>query len=152
MARVPFEEITSGRVRRFDAYWRSKWVDGRMPGRSAIDPAEIRDLLPFVVIADIERNPFRVHYRLCGTMVQKYDEELAGQYLDQLVRATDAEKAEIGEAYRRAAEDGVPQFGMHEFASRTLDVMLSVQAGLWPLLGAGGIVDQCIAIEDYVNL
>ena len=152
MARVPFDQITSARVRRFDAYWRSKWVDGRLPGRSSIDPAEIRDILPFVVIADIERDPFRVHYRLCGTMVQQFDEELAGQYLDQLVRATDAEKTEIGAAYRRAVEDGVPQFGVHEFAARTADVMLAVQAGIWPLLGASGSIDQCVAIEDYVGL
>jgi hypothetical protein len=152
MARVPFEQITSGRVRHFDAYWRSKWVAGRMPGRSAIDPSEIRDLLPFLVIVDIERNPFRVRYRLCGTMVQKYDEELTGQYLDQLVRATDASKAEIGEIYRRAADDGVPQFGIHEFISRTMAAPLDVQAGVWPLLGAGGIIDQCVAIEDYINL
>lgn len=152
MARVSFEQITSGRVRHFDAYWRSKWVAGRMPGRSAIDPSEIRDLLPFLVIVDIERNPFRVRYRLCGTMVQKYDEELTGQYLDQLVRATAAEKAEIGEIYRRAADDGVPQFGIHEFISRTMSTTLAVQAGVWPLLGAGDVIDQCVAIEDYINL
>jgi hypothetical protein len=152
MTHVPFDQITSARVRRFDAYWRGKWVDGRMPGRPSIDPSEIRGLLPFLIIADIERNPFRVRYRLCGTAVQQYSEELAGRHLDQLVRATDAEKVEIGEAYRRAVEDGDPQFGIHEFIARTMDVALAVQAGIWPLLGAGGGIDQCVAVEDYVDL
>lgn len=152
MARASFDEITSARVRRFDAYWRSKWVDGRPPGRAAIDPAEIRELLPFLIIADIERNPFRVRYRLCGTMVQQYSEELAGRYLDALTRATDEEKVEIGAAYRRAVEEGTPQFGLHDFVARTTDFKVAVQAGVWPLMGASGRIDQCVAIEDYVSL
>lgn len=152
MARVQFDQITSARVRHFDAYWRSKWIDGRMPGRADIDPAEIRDILPYLIIAEIERNPFRVRYRLCGTMVQQYDEELTGRYLDELGRTSDAEKAEIAAAYRSAVEEGAPQFGIHEFPARSMDLPLAVQAGIWPLRGAGGTNDQCVAIEDYVNL
>jgi len=152
MARVRFDQITSVRVHHFDAYWRSKWIDGRMPGRGAIDPAEIRDILPNLIIAEIERNPFRVRYRLCGTMVQQYGQELAGRYLDELGRISDADRAEITDAYRHAVEEGTPQFGMHEFSARGIDLPLAVQAGVWPLRNAGGVIDQCVAVEDYLNL
>lgn len=152
MTQVSFDQITSARVRRFDAYWRGKWIEGRMPGRAAIDPTELRDLLPCLIIADIERSPFRVRYRLSGTLVQHYSEELAGRYLDELTRATGEEKAEIGAAYRRAVEQAAPQFGVHDFVARTTDFKVAVQAGIWPLLGTGGVIEQCVAVEDYIGL
>ena len=50
------------------AYWQSKARDGVVPDRSAIDPSEIRGLLPDIAI--VERQPdgaFR--FRLAGTRI-----------------------------------------------------------------------------------
>src|SRR5689334_22575752 len=127
MAIVRPDQITSARVLRFDEYWRSKWVNDRMPSRSSIDPSELLDILPFLIIADIERNPFRVRYRLCGTMVQKYDQELAGKYLDELERDSDATKAEATEAYRRATDDREPAYVVTVYVSRTMNTAQKVQ-------------------------
>ena len=40
-----------------------------MPARRDIDPAEIPDLLPNVVLVDVERDPPDFRYRLIGTAI-----------------------------------------------------------------------------------
>ena len=48
------------------AYWRQKKGDRRAPTRADIDPAEIKRLLPYVGLVDVERSPLRFRYRLVG--------------------------------------------------------------------------------------
>ena len=53
-------------------YWRGKVADGRLPARSAIDPAEIPALLPYLILWDVERDPLRFRNRICGTHVVEF--------------------------------------------------------------------------------
>jgi hypothetical protein len=50
-------------------YWDSKRAGRRMPARRDIEPTEILDLLPYVVLIDVEREPLDFRYRLVGTAV-----------------------------------------------------------------------------------
>ena len=50
-------------------YWDSKRAGRRMPARRDIEPTEILDLLPYVVLIDVERAPLDFRYRLVGTAV-----------------------------------------------------------------------------------
>jgi hypothetical protein len=50
-------------------YWDSKRAGRHMPARRDIEPTEILELLPFVVLIDVERNPIDFRYRLMGTAV-----------------------------------------------------------------------------------
>lgn len=50
-------------------YWDSKRVGRRMPSRRDIEPTEILELLPYVVLIDVERAPLDFRYRLVGTAV-----------------------------------------------------------------------------------
>ncbi|NJM91687.1 MAG: PAS domain-containing protein, partial [Rhodospirillaceae bacterium] len=50
-------QITSPRVAALHRYWQSKCRDGSLPLRAAIDPTEIPRLLPYLVLAEIERRP-----------------------------------------------------------------------------------------------
>jgi hypothetical protein len=50
-------------------YWDSKRAGRRMPSRRDIEPTEILDLLPYVVLVDVEREPLDFRYRLVGTAV-----------------------------------------------------------------------------------
>ena len=102
---LTFDQVTSERVKRLDAYWRSKITDRGLPRREDIDPTELRDILPYMLIADIEQNLFRIRYRLSGTMIQQYDEELHGRYLDELERTSEEDKALITAAYLRCHSD-----------------------------------------------
>lgn len=67
------------------AYWESKRAGRFAPPRSAIDPADIRRLLPIVVLLDVVGSPPRFRVRLAGTaVVQGYGREITGQYVDEL--------------------------------------------------------------------
>ncbi|WP_119419397.1 PAS domain-containing protein [Desertibaculum subflavum] len=72
-------------LHRLYAYWQAKRGGAFAPSRTAIDPAEIRDLLPFVVLADVVGTPPRFRIRLAGThVVEAYGEEVTGRYADEL--------------------------------------------------------------------
>ena len=50
-------------------YWDSKRAGRRMPARRDIEPTEMLNLLPYVVLIDVEREPLDFRYRLVGTAV-----------------------------------------------------------------------------------
>ncbi|HVO02033.1 MAG TPA: PAS domain-containing protein [Candidatus Cybelea sp.] len=49
------------------AYWESKRHGRTMPRRSDIDPAELVELLPFIMLVDVVGDERRFVYRLVGT-------------------------------------------------------------------------------------
>lgn len=56
----------------------------KMPTRDEIDPADIRDLPPNIVMVDIEQ-PFRVRYRLVGTRAADFNRiDFTSRYLAEL--------------------------------------------------------------------
>ena len=57
----------SANVRRMYFYWKSKCQENRLPPRSALDPADIPDLLPYVSLVDVVNDERRYVYRLVGT-------------------------------------------------------------------------------------
>ena len=50
-------------------YWQRTRGDRRMPARRDIDPLEIPDLLPNIVLVDVESEPLDFRYRLIGTAI-----------------------------------------------------------------------------------
>jgi hypothetical protein len=85
----PFRSASQARkrvTRRLFDYWQSTLEDGVPPPRTGIDPAAIKDILPFILLGDIEPEPFRVLFRLVGTTIVEFShQDFTGQYLDQLV-------------------------------------------------------------------
>jgi hypothetical protein len=73
------------RLRRLHAYWISIRPAGRkLPGRQHFDPCDIPELLSFMTLIDVQREPFRLKYRLVGTRivdVQRADH--TGRWLDE---------------------------------------------------------------------
>ncbi len=69
------EDMDRNRIilKTFD-YWRSKIKNGRLPSRSDILPGELRDLLPFLFIADVNTlTPMgsEINLRLVGTHIAR---------------------------------------------------------------------------------
>jgi hypothetical protein len=50
-------------------YWKSKTIDRMMPARRDIDPCEIPQLLPWLILTDVFYDPSDFRYRLIGTQV-----------------------------------------------------------------------------------
>lgn len=48
-------------------YWDAKRLGREMPSRADIDPTEIPNLLPNIILVDVEHDPLRLRYRLVGT-------------------------------------------------------------------------------------
>jgi hypothetical protein len=48
-------------------YWQGKRGARPFAARAALDPVEMREFLPRIMLADITRDPLRFRYRLCGT-------------------------------------------------------------------------------------
>ena len=72
-------------TRRLFEYWQGMRRDGVPPRRTEIEPERIKDILPFILLGDIEPSPFRVRFRLVGTSVAEFSRlDFSGKYLDEL--------------------------------------------------------------------
>lgn len=64
-------------------YWESARRERKMPSREDINPMELRDVLPHIVLVDVERAPLRFRYRLVGTYVTGISgRDITGRYAD----------------------------------------------------------------------
>lgn len=133
-------------------YWLSKHVDGRLPSRSDIDPADIKPLLPNVLLGNIQWDPFRVFYRLVGTRIVEFRGELTGHYLDSVSWLGQETRTATQDAYQMVAQSRRPTFAEIELLSVN-DLPHKIVTGLWPLATKhDGPVDMFIAAEDYGDL
>jgi hypothetical protein len=149
-------EIGSFRCRtpvleRLLAYWDLKRAGRPWPLRADIDPADIKPLLPNIMLVDIMRQPFRVRYRLVGTEIAHVAHfDFTGHFLDQLT-FEGGDSMDWAGCYRQVTETGRPGFG-------TVHWLSPVAAHRWveflicPLSTDGASVTQCISGEDYEPL
>lgn len=129
-------------------YWLSRRGDA-LPTRADIDPAEIKPLLPYVMIVDIHRDPFRVYYRLVGTAVaHAAGMDFTGTYLDQLAFDICAND-DLSSAYRVVCDRRQAGIGM-AFAQLNHQTALDVEYVICPLVNDSGEISQCLVLEDYV--
>jgi len=143
--------IGSAMVRRLHDYWESKRDERSMPRRQDIDPADLKTLLPYLIVGDFEPQPFRVRYRLVGTrLAEIHGFDFTGCYLDELDFT--ARNGENWLAINRAIFDGgVPVFGKSEV--RCADGRLvGFEYATFPLSDDGATVNRWVGIEDYGEL
>ena len=132
-------------------YWRGL-AGGATPARDQFDPRAIKPLLPYVMLAELENQPFRVKYRLTGTAVDAATGLcLTGRYLDEFAAGKTADAVEqLQDCYKQCSETGQPRLGHYNWLS-VAGYPIHLWFGLFPLK-VDGIVRQCLAIEDYGNL
>jgi hypothetical protein len=146
---IDFHQVQSRRIRQLAAYWRGKISDHPVPHRQDIDPSEFKPLLPWLIIVEIEAEPFRVLYRLAGTKVVEMNQyELTGRYLDELEEQDSASFTQQGmAAYRLAWTEQRPVYGSYRWPTRSGDEY-QVEFAIFPLIQPG-TAGQCVAIEDW---
>jgi hypothetical protein len=84
--------IADPRLRRFLEYWQAKSPPGRLPGRRDIDPVEIPELLPWIMLVDPVPVPggHRYRIRLVGTgIVARTGRDSTGKWYDDLFTPRD---------------------------------------------------------------
>ena len=144
-------QVTSEKVEQFHHYWRSKCAADRLPSRAMIDPVEIPRLLPYLVMAEIERNPMRVRYRLVGTqVVESNGVDFTNRYLDECNFAVEAL---LIQCYRRLVETRAPVFACYEWHKKewrgSKGAVGASESGFFPLSTDGETVDLAISIADH---
>lgn len=147
-ALIAVDDLRSQRILRFAAYWEAKKAGRTLPSRQDIDPMELRDLLPYLMVVEIEEQPFRVLYRLAGTKVVEMNGiELTGRYLDEFTsdEATYADKGIA--AYRSAWEHQRAVFGTYDWPTPSGE-KYRVEFAIFPVTQEG-TAGQCIALEDW---
>jgi hypothetical protein len=138
--------ITSGRIRRLSAYWRDRCGGRPWPLRGDIDPAEIKELLPNIVLSEIEE-PHRIRYRLVGTKVVEFNRiDFTGTYLDD--NRWDV-TGRYSRAYRQLVATGQPHYGLDSWPLAG-EMNGSSEIAMFPLSTDGMRIDRCLSIEDFL--
>jgi len=133
-------------VRSLQRWWRENAREG-IPDRANFDPFQFRRLLPYLLIADVEHDPFRIRYRLVGTkVVEATGLNLTGLYLDELDPTVEDEP--WMENYSLAYESRQPTVGTTTVGTMS-GLRFVYEFGIFPLSKGGMTVDQFVAIEDY---
>jgi hypothetical protein len=148
---LPLAKVGSTAIQKFHLYWEGLRQGDRLPSRGHIEPADIKHLLPHILLVDIEPAPFRVRYRVCGTRVAEVCGDVTGRYLDELDGGSVWSPEDFQQQYKMAFQNRAPVFGRQWILSR-YETPYPCFIGIWPLAKNGHDVDMCVAIEDYLAL
>lgn len=143
-SRRPFSET---RLVQALEYWQRKRGNRSMPSRTDIDPSEIQDLLPNVVLVDVLHDPLDFRIRLDGTAVV---EQQRGDYTGQLFSTLwpNVSESRMWHDYttvvrtRRPLYTGIPYAGPDE-------EVRSVRHVLLPLSNSGSSVDVIFGLVEF---
>lgn len=139
----------SPRIRRFYEYWNGKRGGRAMPSRADIDPAEIKDLLPGIILIDVRHDPLKLTYRLVGTNeVTARGSDPTGRDVATAIYAENPEEALRSYELVIKTRDVV----YHEEPGETRSPQLS-EVGLLatPLSSDGVTIDKLFVFVDYTR-
>jgi len=143
--------VASDRVNRIFGYWQDQCRARSMPAKRDIDPAALKPLLPYLMIAEIHAAPLRVRYRLVGTeAVRMARGDYTGHWLHESGWAGD-EIASYVQQYSLLLETRRPLLGTgHLIRSDGKEAVF--EWGKFPLSDDGETVTHCLGIEDVIPL
>lgn len=143
--------VRSERINSLLQYWRQKCAGRIMPSKRDIDPAELKPLLPHLMLAEIHEAPLRVRYRLVGTeAVRMAREDYTGRWLTE----TGWEAEEIASylrQYTALVASRSPQLGTGHLISEDGKERI-FEWGKFPLSDDGEHVTHCIGIEEMIPI
>jgi hypothetical protein len=141
-------QVTSVVVAGVGAVWEAARGDRKMPLKSAIDAFVLRRFLPYIVLTDIHRDPFRVRYRLVGTaLVAANKEDYTGKWLAD--SGWDQETIDLNLAlYRRLADEAAPVYGLSKVRWDGR-MEYRFEWALFPMSDDGVHVTHCLGVDDY---
>ena len=148
---IPLADVSSACIARFDAYWHSKARAGRLPSRADIDPADIKPVLPNIILLNVHHDPFRVSVRLRGTRIDEFRPKGKWKYLDEANTFDRGRKDDYLREMEFVVRHRRPVYARDWMTSR-FGALCDLQAGIWPLSADGQRIDMLVVIEDFDRL
>src|SRR5262245_21888119 len=143
-------EATEAEFRELLAYWQSKLLPGRLPGRQHIDPTELQPrhlsqlLLLEVIEPAVPKPRRRYRFRLAGTgFTAIAGRDVTGHYYDEI--GGSERMAPVGKAFDLVVERKVPVFLSDRLGVATREHNWMKRLGL-PLARDGEQVDMILAV------
>lgn len=129
-------------------YWCKCAGDRDMPMRIDINPGDIPNLLPFVSLIDIEREPLRYRIRLAGTRLYDiYNGEITGKYVEELDWGSNRDY--WISSYRRVVNGALPAQGVVKSPSAQSEHLAQFWLRL-PLADSDGVVQMIFSYDAFV--
>jgi hypothetical protein len=117
-------ELWEPRLRELKRYWDGKRGDRTMPARADLDPLEIPELLPYLVLVDTAETLEEFRYRLIGTEAcAGFDRDPTGARFADLPRTERFD--EVYNGYWRTFRERTPQYFHGPFAMADGPIELS---------------------------
>jgi PAS domain len=133
------------RFRRLFEYLGAKAPPGKLPGRQHVDPVEIRDLLPYVMLIEVVRasgQADRYRIRLMGTeVVALQGSDGTGMFVEDVL----TKGPDVIAGYADIVTSGQPQYRQGEVAAAGRD-HLTYQRIAFPLAADGQHVDMLMFV------
>ena len=131
----------------FYRYWDSKRQGRVMPARADLDPTEMRHWLPGIILVDVQRDPFRLTYRVVGTRsVSMRSAEVTGKSVEEGMHGE--KLVHVLENYRLVIEEKKLVYDWEGTENRH-GYTLGNEVLMLPLSSGGDLVDRVISyIED----
>lgn len=148
---IPLAGVASRAITGFDAYWRSKMRGSFLPARADIDPADIKPLLPDIILLNVEWEPFRCSVRLRGTRAEQFRPKGTAKYLHEGATFDPGRRDNYVAEMKFVATNRRPAFARDWMTTRFGSVR-DIFAGIWPLASDGELVDMLVVIEDFAGL
>ena len=136
-------------LQRFYDLWRSKSPAGRLPGRNDIDPTEMPELLPTLVMFDVvrEKSNLRFRCRLMGTdFVTVLGSDRTGKWVDESFPPGIRES--VIDIFTGIVESGEPHYFSGRLHTEGRE-HIRFERMMCPLASDGKIVDMLIGVFQF---
>ncbi|HVO04078.1 MAG TPA: PAS domain-containing protein [Candidatus Cybelea sp.] len=146
-----FLEQCHARTAGFYRYWQSKRRGEALPARADLDPLEMKEWLPGIVLVNVAADggrapPYRLTYRLIGTRATDLrGHEAAGKSVEEAYFGNSL--AEILENYRLVIEERKVVYDGDRTLSKS-GAQLESETLLLPLASDGVTVDMVVCYQE----
>ena len=130
------------------AYWESL-AGGAVPERAQLDVTALTRLLPYVMLMEIEPDPFIVRYRLTGTKIDEWvGLNVTGRTLNEFVPGDrTGSSSYLMACYEKCFRTATPVIGAYDWPS-VAGNPLRIWFGIFPF-NIGGTIRQFLVVEDF---
>jgi hypothetical protein len=142
-------DIKTPPIRKLYDYWLRKASPNKLPARHDIDPAEMADFLPHLILRDVQAAPLDFRYRLIGTHISAH---LKNDHTNQWMSTLDHQKppSRIWDNCKQAVETAKPVYPYTPYVGPKKEIV-EMEDLILPLARDGTNVDMLLVGVTYTK-